>query len=300
MVRRPSPQASGFDGRADDFDRRSAPPHAVADEIARAVDAASRDAVGARSGGVLDLGAGTGVLGLPLAQLSIRRGVPYVGLDLSLGMLDRFRSRRPPDDGGYNCGDDCGVWLVRADASRTWPLLSASMGSVFAARAAHLLDSNVFVREVRRVTVPGGILLLGAVRRDPDAPRAVLRRRLHQFLAEHGIEPRSARHRHRDLSETFGSNTTEAAPTVVASWTVTESLDETLAAWRRPGHLAGREVSDTLRCEVLDRLHAWALDRWAAQRYDAGHDPRAIPSHLPTPELQTIERFELTSIRLPP
>jgi len=86
MVRRPSPQASGFDGRADDFDRRSAPPGAVADEIARAVDSASRDSGGAgESDALLDLGAGTGVLGAPLARLCCRRGAPYVGLDLSLG-----------------------------------------------------------------------------------------------------------------------------------------------------------------------------------------------------------------------
>ena len=271
---------SDFDGRADSFDRRSAPPEDAASEIARAVDDAARAAAG---GVLLDLGAGTGVLGAPLARLCATRGAGYLGFDLSLGMLAHFHSR-------FAARDAC--LLLRADASRSWPLADGSVGAVFAARAAHLFEAGAFLAEVRRVLAPGGVLLLGGVRRDQDAPRAVLRRRLHELLAAHDIEPRSARRRHGEFSESLGSGHT---PEIVASWIVEESLEQALAAWQRPGHLAGRDVPASVRRTVLEDLRLWALDRWAAGRYDAGHAPGQTPRQ--STRLLTTERFELTIVR---
>ena len=278
------PTPASFDGRADDFDRRSAPPADAAVDIAKAVDEAAREA---GSGLLLDLGAGTGVLGAPLARRCAGRGAGYVGVDLSLGMLAVFRSRWPADDSGL---------LVRADASRTWPLADASAGAVFAARAAHLFAADAFLGEVRRVLSSGGVLILGAIRRDRHAPRAVLRRKLHELLTARGIEPRSARRRHGELANTD--------PETAASWTVRESLAEALGAWSRPGHLAGRDVPASVRREVLEELNSWALDRWTAGRYDAGHASEKTAETTPeTPpettsiELRTFERFELTTVR---
>lgn len=276
-----NPTPASFDGRADDFDRRSAPPDDAADDIAHAVDAAAR-ATG--SGIVLDLGAGTGVIGVPLARRCAARGAGYVGLDLSLGMLAVFHSRWPAEEPGL---------LLRADASRTWPLADGSAGAVFAARAAHLLGADAFLGEVRRVLAPGGVLILGAIRRARDAPRAVLRRKLHELLTDRGIEPRSARRRHGELSDSLGfGDAKRTAPETAASWTVRESLSEALGAWRRPGHLAGRDVPASLRDEVLDDLNSWALDRWSAGRYDVGANPETTAI-----ELRTTERFELTTVR---
>ena len=284
---------ASFDGRADDFDRRSAPPDDAAAAIASAVhDIASHGG----SGALLDLGAGTGVIGAPLARLCANRDAGYVALDLSLGMLAVFRSRWQEDQPSL---------LLRADASRAWPLADASVGAIFAARAAHLFAVDAFLGEVRRVLPTGGVLILGAIRRDRDAPRAVLRRKLHNLLGARGIEPRNARRRHGELSDLLHfDEATPSDPEIAASWTVRESLDTALAAWRRPGHLAGRDVPASLRREVLDDLHSWALDRWSAGRYDAGHasDTTATPTaetKLPTDiELRTIERFELTTVRI--
>lgn len=240
---------------------------------------------------VLDLGAGTGVIGAPLAEFCVVRGAGYLALDLSLGMLARFRRRLTGDAG----------LLLRADASRTWPLADASVGVVFAARAAHLLDADAFLCEVRRVLVPKGVLLLGAVQRDREAPRAILRRRLHELLSRHGVEPRSARRRHGEVSRRLGSETVEAdegaegARQIVASWTVEESLETALEAWDRPGHLAGHDLPATMRREVLEDLRAWALDRWTGGRYDADHAPAEAHPQLAT--LRTTERFELTTVR---
>ncbi|MDA8018360.1 MAG: class I SAM-dependent methyltransferase [Thermoanaerobaculia bacterium] len=274
-----TPDPASFDGRAGEFDRRSAPPAEAAVDIAQAVDEMSRDAA---PGAVLDLGAGTGALGAPLARCCAARGVVYLALDVSLGMLARFR--------GHLSGAQP-VSRIRADASRVWPIADGSTGAIFAARAAHLLDAGRFLEEVRRVLVPGGVLLLGAVRRSPESPRAQLRRKLHALLAEHGIRPRSARRRHGELATLVGPGD---PPQTVASWTVTESLELALSAWQRPGHLIGRDVPALLRREVLEDLHTWALDRWTVGRYDAGHP---LGETHPRPTLQTTERFEITVVR---
>lgn len=278
-----------FDGRADDFDRRSSPPPEAAAQIARAVDRLAASVAGGSSGpnAVLDLGAGTGSLGAPLADLCSARGAAYLGLDVSLGMLTRFRTRAAD------------AALLRADASQVWPLADASVAAIFVARAAHLLGSDHFVHEVRRVAASGAVLVLGAVRRDDDSHRAVLRRKLHELLAERGFAPRSARRRHAGLARQLGSpaDTAPAAPEVVASWNVTETLEQALAAWRRPGHLAGRDLPGEVRAEVLDHLHQWALDRWREGRYDPVrvHSLSRESSETATIELCSVERFELTT-----
>lgn len=66
----------------------------------------------------------------------------------------------------------------------------------------------------------------------------------------------------------------------MTSWTVRESLDEILNAWRRRGHLAGHDLPGDLRREVLDRLEVAAR-----KRYDPDRD------------LKTIERFEIVVLR---
>ena len=277
-----------FDGRAEDFDRRSAPPDGAAADIARAVDDAARE-TGACA--VLDVGAGTGALGAPLARRCAERGAAYLGLDLSLGMLAVFRSRWVGQSGT----------LIRADAACAWPLADASVGAVFAARAAHLFDFDTFLGEVRRVLTPSGALILGAVRRHRDAPRAVLRRQLHELLAAHGVEPRSARRRHGEMVDSLERDNAwrTSAGRCAASWVVRESLEEALAAWHRPGHLAGRNIPAPCRHEVLEELRSWALDRWGTRRYDAGHTCEKTAGQIPnhSVELTTTERFELTIVR---
>src|ERR1700712_4612455 len=74
-----------FDSVAPTFDRHRALP----DGVPEAIRAAVLEAVDASSPRLLDLGAGTGRIGIPF----IAARDDYVGVDLSFGMLSEFKRR---------------------------------------------------------------------------------------------------------------------------------------------------------------------------------------------------------------
>src|ERR1700733_13268556 len=76
---------SAFDSAAPTFDRHRALP----DGAPEAIRAAVLGAVEAASPRLLDLGAGTGRVGIPF----VAAGDDYVGVDLSFGMLSEFKRR---------------------------------------------------------------------------------------------------------------------------------------------------------------------------------------------------------------
>ena len=112
-----------------------------------------------------------------------------------------------------------------------------------------------------------------------------LRRRLHELLAEAGWEARDARRSHDGLAGRLAAATggTVTPPRVVAEWAHVEAPATTLAAWRRPGHLAGRKVPEPLRTRLIDELEGWAADRYTA-----------------TDAQSSQERYEITEIRIGP
>src|SRR5215831_12551614 len=114
-----------FDAQAGAFEARAGLPAQACASIARALldfgpfDAARR---------ILDVGAGTGDIGLELAAA----GRAYLGLDESEAMLTIFRNRAArvgltPE-------------LIAGDARRPWPAAPRSVGLVFGSRSLHWLD----------------------------------------------------------------------------------------------------------------------------------------------------------------
>ena len=97
--------AGAFDEQAPRYDARVGLPESVSAAVARAV--VERANVGADDL-VLELGAGTGEIGVCLDRLPIR----YVGLDASAAMLDLFRAKASP----------AAPSLIVADCDRPWPL----------------------------------------------------------------------------------------------------------------------------------------------------------------------------------
>ncbi|HEV3229042.1 MAG TPA: class I SAM-dependent methyltransferase [Solirubrobacteraceae bacterium] len=94
---------------------------------------------------VLDLGCGTGEFTAAQAQA----GAQPVGVDISQEALRRARERHPDLD------------LRLAPATGPLPLDDAEMDAVWAGDVIeHVLDTGVWLSEVRRVLRPGGRLLL--------------------------------------------------------------------------------------------------------------------------------------------
>lgn len=94
---------------------------------------------------VLEVGVGTGLLALPLAE----RGFRVDGIDLSEPMLQRLRDKRPVSR----------IGLAVSDATRL-PFRSDSFDGAYLRHVLHLIpDWQAALSEVVRVVCPGGRLL---------------------------------------------------------------------------------------------------------------------------------------------
>jgi SAM-dependent methyltransferase len=203
---------------------------------------------------LLEVGAGTGEVGAPLARTWPGR---YLALDLSLGMLAEFRRHRR---------EARPLRRVRADAAAPWPL-AVPLRIVFCARAAHLVGAGRLAAEVSlRRHRRGTWLVLGRVGRQPTSVRATLRRELRRRLAEAGRPGRDGASSSVDLLallERLGGR--PQGSRVVASWPVEERPRDALRAWReRPGlaGLAESELPAAGKRALLEDLERWALGRF--------------------------------------
>jgi len=100
---------------------------------------------------VLDVGTGTGALLRELAASGARPG-RVVGIDASTRMLERTRSAELP-----------GEWRLEQADARKLPFGDESFSLVFASYLLNVLsdeDSTTVLREVHRVLVPGGRLVV--------------------------------------------------------------------------------------------------------------------------------------------
>ena len=234
-----------FDGQAVAFERRAGLPVSASRKVAQAVLGL------AEPGTLLDLGAGTGVIGRDLAASH----PSYVAIDRSVSMLAVFCASMPKSTDAR---------LVAADADRPWPLRSSSIATVFSSRAVHLLRPGHVLGELRRVSRSEGfVLILGSVRRPRQCVRESLRRRMRELLQEQGIDGRGGRKGRRRLMERLREMGGEPLSSVrAAEWPVEERAADSLRSWGAKNGLAGQAVAPKIRLDVLDRLESWARERF--------------------------------------
>jgi hypothetical protein len=266
--------ASRFDAQATGFDRRAGLPAEAVEAIAAAVVATATSVPG---GVLLEIGAGTGEIGVELVRVG---GMPYVGVDASLSMLARFRSRLRASSVSARRGA-----IAHADAHRPWPIGVGRARIVFVSRALHLLELGRVAAELRACAhAQGCAVVVGRVQRARDSVRSMLRRQMKSLLAARGITGRSGGEAARLLSEVLaGSGAQAQEPRSVATWTAEERPAQIIAAWRGKPGLAGVALPPDVQAAVLDELEAWASARFAG--LDA---PRAAR-----------DEYELTVIDIP-
>lgn len=259
-------RAGRFDGQAADFDCRAGLPADAVVRIARALDAL------ASTGSVLELGAGTGEIGIRLARGPQPPGRPrrtYLGLDLSTAMLALFAQRRSAY-GAEQADERPSIVLARADADRAWPVRDATVGLIFASRSAHLLDPGHLADEARRVAAPGGLVVaFGRVRRPEESVRSRLRRQLHQLLKQEGHAVRGGGKARERLARSLvdrGARPGAETPVPVATWPTVETPEQALADWRSKPGLAGQPLPAVEQARLLDRLEDWARERFGDLR----------------------------------
>jgi ubiquinone/menaquinone biosynthesis C-methylase UbiE len=262
-----------FDGQADQFDDTAGLAPGVGLAIAQAILELSQCT---SADPILDVGTGTGAIGLHFSELSIR----YLGFDLSLPMLDVFRRKLGPLPQH--------MLLLQADSERPWPIRERALAVVFASRVVHHLSTPHFVHEVWRVCRPGGCLLLGRVTRAADSLPSRLQRHKRALLAEHGLRTGGGGQAIQQLvAACCEHGATPLVSTSVARWTRTTTARQLLATWQRKPQLVSRAQRHSLNPEERTVV-VRALTDWARQEF----------GDLDRPEEFT-EEYTLQGVRLP-
>jgi ubiquinone/menaquinone biosynthesis C-methylase UbiE len=237
-----------YDSQAAQYDERAGVPGEAAIGVAAALDRIVGLGPGAH---VLEVGAGTGAVSLPLLERPIR----YTGFDSSSGMLAIFRSKLE---------SVAATWeLVVADGNARWPAEDRSIGLVFSTRAMHHIEASHAVAEITRVLAPGGWLVLGSVRRPQASVKSEMRRAMRRLLREHGIE---GRNHDATAEEVFTAlearGARSRAPVVAARWTTEHRPIDSIEAWEGKEGLAGGDVGAATKAAVLAAVRQWAVARY--------------------------------------
>lgn len=251
-----SGKVPAFDALAAGYDARVGFPPGVGEAIAAAiVHLGQVDADDL----VLELGAGTGDIGVHLSALA----PSYVGLDNSPAMLDLFQAKASP-------WTPC---LLVADAGVTWPLAEASAQVIFASRMIHLLQPNQVTQEATRVCRPGGYLMLGRVKRDADSLKERLRQRRQDLLRNVGINPRAGEPGSRYVIERLvQAGWADLGRQAVTSWTGEISAGDVIGEWDTITRMGSVEVEEAIRERILTDLRDWAMREF-------GELDRPMPYH---------------------
>jgi len=198
-------------------------------------------------GPCLEIGVGTGLVALPLAEAGLR----MVGVDISAPMLGRLVEK---------AGGRAPFPLVRADAT-TLPFADDSFGGAIVRHVLHLVPGwRMVISELVRVVSSGGVVLVSrgdipvAWREATDRFKALAGEpsfargleawdpdTVDQAFEEHGARPRSLPPIPERVPQSLG--------------TFLDQMADGLHSWTW-------EVDEPTRREVAEEVRAWALERF--------------------------------------
>jgi len=260
-----------FDTQADYYDKRAG----LGDDTAKAIAAAVCQLAAPYLGGrFLDIGAGTGEIGYFLQELPL----PYIGIDLSKGMLDVYRSRFT---------DPAKIpQLIQMDANLPWPLPEQSVSVFFSSRALHQLELHHVLAQLARLSSPqGALLVLGNVKRPEDSPKAIMRKHMHKVLNSFGLSEKSGQSNRRQLFDALTQQGAERLPPVTAArWSVSHAPMDSINSWESVDGIAGQDVDPELKAQVLKMLYMEAqslfTDLHKALETEETYELNAIKLHF--------------------
>ncbi len=233
---------SDFDLVAAEFERHRALPDVVTERIKEAVLSFLDPA---RSS-VLDLGAGTGRLG----RAFVNAQVPYVGVDASYAMLDRFRLNSISINGPVPS-------LVQADGC-SLPFRNTTFTAVLLAHVLSVSQNwQELLAEARRVLDSDGFLILAQRVGPSNGVDAQLRDQLKTILARMSVEMPEAGKMKRDARTWLGTAAKSQQHLVAATWNSDCAPRDFINR-----HWTGARFSvlpQEIREESMRRLSEWAI-----------------------------------------
>jgi ubiquinone/menaquinone biosynthesis C-methylase UbiE len=234
-----------FDDQAKTFETRTGFSEATCQAIVKTALALAEIQPGDR---VVEVGAGTGQIGQWFAPESVQ----YLGFDLSALMLEEFRQHldKPKDN----------FHLIQGDANQHWPVEDGTANLIFSSRTLHLLNLEQVVQESRRIAqAERAVVLMGTVQRQKNSVKNQMRDKMQSLLAQKTLQGRQKNQLLRQLIQLFTQSGASVIEPVVASrWKVVNTPRQSLESWRGKANLAGMELTDELKQDVLARLEIWA------------------------------------------
>lgn len=232
---------STYDALASSFDRHRVLPGGVPEAI-RATVLASLHATSRPR--LLDLGAGTGRIG----EAFVAAGDDYVGVDLSLGMLQKFAQR-----GGAN-GDT--LRLVQADGERL-PFRDATFDAVMLIQVIGAAQSwQTLVAEAQRILRVRGALVIGHLIMPPDGLDAQMKKRLALFLEEMGVQSYHM-NRRSDAQYWLSPLPQNGTRVIAAAWLAKRTPEAFLHRQRTGARFSA--LPHNIKEAALSQLRTWAL-----------------------------------------
>ena len=236
-----------YDAVAPNFDRHRAIPGAAVEAIRAAMLAAISPVSRPR---FLDIGAGTGRIGLPF----VAAGNDYVGVDSSLEMLYQFaeRSRRHIDPPPSLVQSD-GQFLPFRDATFDAVMLIQIFGGLRGWRQV--------LAEGRRVLRPAGAVFVGRSVAPATGLDAQMKQHLAFILSEIDVRPDVANAR-EDVLRWLEAASESSARVLAATWDAERTPREFLERHRTGASFS--VLPAPVKDEALSELSAWAAAKFGS------------------------------------
>jgi len=255
------PMSIVFDRAVEYYDQtRAMPP-----ERHRAmIDALVRETNMHENSRVLEIGIGTGRIGISVAE-HVRR---LFGIDLSVEMMNKLRLKL--------VNTALNIDLAQANALHL-PFADETFDVVYAVHVYHLVaDWRNALLDARRVLKPGGKLVVSFHQRDENSPNQLLRNQMRAMANAYGIDTR--RPGSQSEQELYAEIAKwDAQPRIVttSAWQEDETVAEILSEIDRQIFSETWMIPRATMDLIMPRLYAWAKEKY-------GDPAPPIPAHYAT------------------
>lgn len=237
-----------FDRAVEYYDQtRSLPP----ERHAALIEALVREAGMTPDARVLEVGIGTGRIGLSVAAHAQR----LFGIDLSIEMMDALRRKQS--------ATNLHIELAQADAGRL-PFANDTFDVAYAVHVYHLVSGwQLALLEARRALKPGGRFVVSFHTRDEQSPNVRLRRQLNALIQPYGLNTkRPGTQSEQELYDAIKTwdPTLRIAP--VKQWDDAEIPEELLHELDRQIFSETWMIPRKVMAAVMPKLRDWAANEF--------------------------------------